>query len=154
MRYGGNMKVIVLLVTFLVFCPPVIFGEVIVFKSKFVQSEAFTTIDDIGNIQYHTINRQYYFLKQLLESVPFLLILEEKEESQFLGDEVSKSKIKLTAWAAEEGKIISELWQLESNGHNWKVVRDTIIITIKGCCDQSDKKNIYDLKSGKFKEEK
>ena len=120
-----------------------------------VNSDAFLSVNENGIIKYCTKNKLYHFIKAPdIDPFAFLLILEEKYESQTLGDEVSTSNIKLTAWKITENKIGPNLWIIEQNGHQWKILKDEVIVINKGCCDNPDKKYLFDLKTGKPKNNK
>ena len=126
--------------------------ETVLYKSPVVNSEAYAVADEIGNVKYQTTNKQYYFVKGVIDPFSFLLILDETSESQFLGDEVSKSNIKLTAWPIQEGKIGSKQWTIEHEGHTWEIKKNEIIIISKGCCDNPDRKYKFHMRTGQAME--
>ena len=119
------------------------------FKFPVVSSRAYITIDEIGIVEYHTENKEYHFVKAVaVDPFSMLLILEERKESQHLGDEITKSNIKLTAWIIKENNNYKKLWVINHQGNKWEIIGNDIVITTKGCCDSPDSQYHFDIKTG------
>ncbi|MBN2384917.1 hypothetical protein JXQ70_18745 [bacterium] len=95
--------------------------------------------------------RKYQFIKATgVDPSLIILLLEEIEESQHRGDEISKSNIRLTAWKLEDENIGKKLWFIEQQGHEWQIKGSKVIITSHGCCDNPDSVYFYNLISGEL----
>lgn len=126
-------------------------GEPTDLKAPVVQSEAYTTVDDTGIVEYHTKSKNYRFIRTSSDS--FLLVLAEISETQSLGDEVPKAEIKLTGLLVKDNRIGEKIWTIERKGHKWDIDNNQIVIISKGCCDAPDRQYFYGLQTGNLNSE-
>lgn len=154
------MRKFVLIFLLILVCSNSFAEETTIYESQHVRSKAYIMGNNIGSVRYYTESKQYHFIKVAPNftikdnPISFLLLLDERIESESLGDEVSESKIKLTAWPAREGKVGLKMWVIEHLGHKWEIKDDEILILSKGCCDNPDKVYHFDLITGKLKKDK